>query len=103
MWNFGSASMLPLLASPFYAFFPLFFPLGAVFRSDALVLLKYLLGAHMSRRCNRFEAAKIRYGPCHHPGLNPRSSRSHGLNQLGWRLPLALRPHVSNELLSVRA
>src|SRR5262249_36764553 len=79
-----------------HLFFPLFFILRSRFPSDALVFLKYLISAHMSRHCNRFEAAGIRYGSCHHPGLNLGSSRSHGLNQWGWRLPLALRPQVSN-------
>ena len=46
---------------------------------------------------------RLRDRPCPHPGLNTRSSRSHGLNPWRWRLPLALRLQVSNELLSVRA
>ena len=67
----GSASMLLLLSSPFDAFFlsPIL-SLRSRFPSDALVLLKYLIGAHMSRYCHRFEAARIRDGPCPHPGRN---------------------------------
>jgi len=60
-------------------------------------------GTHMRRHHYHCEAAEIRDRPCPHPGLNTRSSRSHGLNPLRWRLPLALRLEVSNELLSVRA
>src|SRR5215813_5577212 len=96
--------MLPLLSSPFYAFFlSSTLSLRSRFLSDARVLLKYLMRTHMSRHHNHCEAAEIRDRPCPHPGLNTRSSRSHGLNPLRWRLPVALRPEVSNELLSVRA
>src|SRR5215470_13914301 len=96
--------MLPLLSSPFYAFFlSSTLSLWSRFLSDARVLLKYLMRPHMSRHHNHCEAAEIRDRPCPHPGLNTRSSRSHSLNPLRWRLPLALRPEVSNELLSVRA
>jgi hypothetical protein len=100
----GSASMLPLLSSSFYAFFlSSLLSLRSRFLSDARVLLKYLMRTPMSRHHHHCEAAEIRDRPCHHPGLNTRSSRSHGLNQVRWRLPLALRLEVSNELLSVRA
>src|SRR5215470_5495327 len=96
--------MLPLLSSPFYAFFlSSTLSLWSRFLSDARVLLKYLMRPHMSRHHNHCEAAEIRDRPCPHPRLNTRSSRSHGLNPLRWRLPLALKPEVSNELLSVRA
>ena len=96
--------MLPLLSSPFYAFFlSSILSLRSRFLSDARVLLKYLMRTPMSRHHNHCEAAEIRDRPCPHPGLHTRSSRSHGLNPLRWRLPLALRPEVSNELLSVRA
>ena len=99
----GSASMLPLLSSPFYAFFlSSLLSLRSRFLSDARVVLTYRRRTHMRRHHHHCEAAEIRDRPCHHPGLNTRSSRSHGLNPLRWRLPLALRPEVSNELLSVR-
>ncbi len=100
----GSASMLPLLASPFYAFFlSSLLSLRSRFLSDARVSLTYRRRTHMRRHHHHCEAAESRDRPCPHPGLNTRSSRSHGLNPLRWRLPLALRPQVSNELLSVRA
>ena len=102
--NVGSASMLPLLSSPFYAFFlSSLLSLRSRFLSDARVLLTYRRRTHMRRHHHHCEAAEIRDRPCPHPGLNTRSSRSHGLNPLRWRLPLVLRPEVSNELLSVRA
>jgi hypothetical protein len=100
----GSASMLPLLSSPFYAFFlSSILSLRSGFLSDARVLLTYRRRTHLRRHHHHCEAAESRDRPCPHPGLNTRSSRSHGLNPLSWRLPLALRPEVSNELLSVRA
>ena len=100
----GSASMLPLLSSPFYAFFlSSLLSLRSRFLSDARVWLTYLMRTHRSRHHHHCEAAEIRDRPCHHPGLNTRSSRAHGLNQVRWRLPLALRLVVSNERLSVRA
>src|SRR5919109_3806041 len=89
------------LFTPF--FFPLFFTLRSRFLSAARVLLTYRRRTHMRRHHYHCEAAEIRNRPCPHPGLNTRSSRSHGLNPLRWRLPLALRLEVSNELLSVRA
>src|SRR5215510_8676494 len=96
--------MLPLLSSPFYAFFlSSLLSLRSRCLSDARVLLTYLMRTHRSRHYHHWEAAEIRDRPCHHPGLNTRSSRSHGLNPSRWRLPLALRPEVSNALLSVRA
>ena len=77
--------------------------LRSYFLADARVLLTYRRRTQMRRHHHHCEAAEIRDRPCHHPGLNTRSSRSHSLNPLRWRLPLALRPEVSNELLSVRA
>src|SRR5262245_24623579 len=71
--------------------------------SDARVLLTYRRHTHMRRHHHHCEAAEVRDRLCPHPGLNTRSSRSHGLNPWRWRLPLALRPEVSHELLSVRA
>ena len=100
----GSASMLPLLSSSVYAFFlSSLLSLRSCFLSDARVLLTYRRRTHMRRHHQHCAAAEIRDRPCPPPGLNTRSSRSHGLNPLRWRLPLALRPAVSNELLSVRA
>jgi hypothetical protein len=100
----GSASMLPLLSSPFYAFFlSSILSLRSRFLSDARVLRPYRRRPHMRRHHPHYEAAELRDRPCPHPGVHTRSSRSHGLNPLRWRLPLALRPEVSNELLSVRA
>jgi hypothetical protein len=96
--------MLPLLSSSFYAFFlSSIVSVRSRFLSDARVLLTYLRRTHMRRHHHHGKAAEIRDRPCQYPGLNTRSSRSHGLNPLSWRLPLALRPEVSNELLSVRA
>ena len=102
--SMGSASMLPLLSSPFYAFFlSSILSLRSRFLADARVLLTYRRRTHMRRHHHHCEAAESRDRPCPHPGLHTRSSRSHGLNPWRWRLPLALRPEVSNELLSVRA
>jgi len=96
--------MLPLLSSPFYAFFlSSLLSLRSRLLSDARVLRTYLRRTPMHRHHPHCAAAEISDRPCPHPGLNPRSSRSHGLNPLRWRLPLALRPEVSNALLSVRA
>src|SRR5215468_3679865 len=79
----GSASMLPLLSSPFYAsFLSSIFSLRSRFLSDARVLLTYLRRTHMRRHHHHCAAAEIRDRPCPHPRLNPRSSRSHGLNPL---------------------
>lgn len=100
----GSASMLPLLSSPFYAFFlSSILSLRNRFLSDARVLLTFLRRTHMRRHHRHCEAAEISDHLCQHPGPNPRASRAHDLNPLRWWLPLALRPAVSNELLSVRA
>ena len=96
--------MLPLLSSPFYAFFlSSILSLRSRFLLGARVLLTYRRRTRMRRHHHHCEAAEIRDRPCHHPGLNTRSSRAHGLNQVRWRLPLALRLVVSNERLSVRA
>src|SRR5262252_4294774 len=96
--------MLPLLSSPFYAFFLSYLlSLRSHLLSDACVLRTYLRRTPMHRHHPHCAAAELRDRPCPHPGLNPRSSRSHGLNPLRWRLPLALRPEGSNTLLSVRA
>jgi hypothetical protein len=85
--------MLPLLSSPFYAFFlSSILSLRSRFLSDARVLLKYLMCPHMSRYHNHCEAGASRDRPCHHLGLNTRSSRSYGLNPLRWWLPGALGP-----------
>ena len=100
----GSASMLPLLSSPFYAFFlSSILSLRSRCLSDARVVLTYRRRTHMRRHHPHCEAAELRDRPCPHPGLNTRSARSHRLNPLRWRLPLALRPEVSNALLSVQA
>ena len=99
-----SASMLPLLSSPFYAFcLSCILALRSCLLSDARVLLTYRRRTHMRRHHHHYEAAEIRDRPCPHPGVNTQSSRSHGLNPWRWRLPLALRPEGSNALLSVRA
>ena len=90
--------MLPLLSSPFYAFFlSSSLSLRSRFLSDAHVLLTYRRRTHMRRHHHHCEAAEIRDRPCPHPGLNPRSSRSPGLNPLSWRLPLALRPEAISQ------
>jgi hypothetical protein len=96
--------MLPLLSSPFYAFFlSSLLSLRSRFLSDARGLLTYRRRSHIRRHHHHCAAAEIRDRPCPSPGVNTRSSRSHGLNPWRWRLPLALRPEVSNALLSVRA
>src|SRR5438128_1582411 len=72
-------SMLPLLSSPCYTFFLLSilpskgYPIGNTF------IAQRFTSAHMSIECGLPGAAKIRYDPCHHPGLNIRCFRSHGL------------------------
>src|SRR5215831_16999707 len=96
--------MLPLLSSPFYAFFlSSLLSLRSRFLSDARVLFTYRRRTPIRRHHHHCAAAEIRDRPCHPPGRNTRSPRSYGLNPLRWWLPLALRPEVSNELLSVRA
>ena len=61
-----------------------------------------LPGGQIIRLCllSFVESFRLKLSRC---CFNTRSSRSHGLNPLRWRLPLALRPEVSNALLSVRA
>jgi hypothetical protein len=56
-------SILPLKA----------YPIGNTF------IAQMFTSAHMSIYCGLPGAAKVRYDPCHHPGLNTRCFRSHGL------------------------
>jgi len=49
------------------------YPIGNTF------IAQMFISAHMSTNCGLPGAAKVRYDPCHHPGLNTRCFRSHGL------------------------
>jgi hypothetical protein len=73
--------MLSLLSSSFYTFFffPLFFPLEAVFhrRTGSVQIIN---SAHMSRYCHLFGATKVKDAPYRHPWIYTRCAQSHGLN-----------------------
>src|SRR5688572_31141768 len=53
-------------------------------------------------RYRHHQGSKVSYNPGHHPGLR-HPMRLVTQPRASWRLPWAWRPHVSNDLLSVRA